>query len=545
MQQLRRLALLAAVFSAGCGDVSINRNSDMASGGQSAGGADFPVRVGAETRVFSGIATMLFDGPACTSEAGASADRWCGFVAQGEGSARNLFVVNVSQAGAGVPVDCGTPDPNCLLLTPSLGGDSVDPTLHGTFFEGDTLVYYDATLAPRVWRPGMAGGRLLAERSNALDLVFCTPATRGTAVACLGLPAEQPDPELTLGDLFIGKADAESEPLLAPVDHVIAGNAADRGGVPRFGYGFPVVPGGDYVAWTSRETAAGPELLKLQRAGDPASQRLVASDVHDWDVSPDGSRWFWLSSIDASGVGTLQSASFPSGAGVADIATDVLRYDVAKASGSIATISATAGLTGILDPIFAPASQLALDTKVRALLGFSDQGHVAYTKHFVGTNLVDLLVAKVDGSGSCAADTTTSVPIASLHFSPNGEEALWARSKNEAFTSGSGLSTFDGLHTRLSDCSSMSFSDNVAALGWLSSRTALFIDEFDSEAGSGTMRARTLGGDAALDTANTLIATQVDSYALTGPAPGALAYTVNGSGDADGVYVRAFAPISP
>ena len=56
---------------------------------------------------------------------------------------------------------CGDADEeHCVLLTPSLGGDSFDPTHHGTLFQGDTLVYYDSALAPFAWRPGMPSGSI-------------------------------------------------------------------------------------------------------------------------------------------------------------------------------------------------------------------------------------------------------------------------------------------------------------------------------------------------------------------------------------------------
>ena len=229
-------SLSLGVLLLGCG------SEELSADGEPAG----PVRIQASTRVFAGAAAMLFDGPACTEEPGATGDRWCGFVARSAEGSRNLFVVNVSAVISGADVVCGAEDPKCLLLVESLGGDGRNPTWHGTSFRGDTLVYYDDRFVPYAWRPGMSGGRRLVDASAELDAAFCTPAPRGTAVACLGIPANQPDESLVQAELLAGKADGLDEPLLAALDPVIAANAADT--VPRFGFGFPAIDG-DYLAW--------------------------------------------------------------------------------------------------------------------------------------------------------------------------------------------------------------------------------------------------------------------------------------------------------
>ena len=75
--------------------------------------------------------------------------RRCGFVTFTDAmmSARSLYVVNVSRVAAGAEVTCGpgggAANADCLLLTADLHGDTGAPVYHGTFFQGDTLVYYD------------------------------------------------------------------------------------------------------------------------------------------------------------------------------------------------------------------------------------------------------------------------------------------------------------------------------------------------------------------------------------------------------------------
>jgi len=517
MARLGLPSFVFALLALGCGSDSRWRNLGSPP-------APSPAALGPGVRVFTGTTAMLYDGPACTAEEGARGDRWCAFVALSETQTINLFVVNVSALLAGTAVSCDAPDPNCLLLTDSLGGDTGDPTWHGTYFQGDTLVYYDILRVPYAWRPGMDRGRLLAIPDATVDLTFCTPARRGTAVACLGLLHDETDTTVVPADLYAGSTDVESEPLLAPVDRVIAANLADQG-VARFSFGFPE---SGYVGWTSRQTPDGPEVLKLQRVDDPASQLTVASDVHGWDVSDDGKRWYWLSAIDSRGAGVLQSAPFPAGAYPSDILPSVWDYGLDRGAALVA-LTTEADVLTLPDPIGAPENQELVDRGVQSLVALSDKGHLAYAKHFVGTQTVDLFVSKLDGSPACVIDTTVSGPLSSIHFAPGAESALWARSKTGGY---------DGHHTRLSDCSSVPLAPDIIAFAWIGRDTVIFIDSFDAETETGTLHYRSVKRGGTLDPAEPeLIAEGVDTFAISAPA---LVYTVNGNTEADGVYVRAF-----
>ena len=526
---------------AGLGGISGGAGGSSGAGGASGGGggvAGTGPGVVTGSRVFSGTpAAMLSEGPSCTEEAGATGDRWCAFVAFSDATsdARSLFVVNVSRVVAGVEVTCAAggaaADPNCILLTASLGGDSLSPTLHGTYFQGDTLVYYDQSLAAYAWRPGMTRGRLLATPAAGQNVVLCTSARTGTAVMCLLLPATQPELNVSHADLLIGKADGASEPLLSLADAVITSTAGDIGSA-RFSFGFP--PGADdYVAWTSRADATGPEMLKLQKAGDPASKVTVASDAHAWHVSPDGTRWFWLSAVDRAGVGTLHTAPFPSGANPTRVRVDVLEYGVLPGDGqTVVAVTILGALVAIAQPATA-TTELVLDTQVRTLLDFSAAGHVAYAKRRVGANSGDLFVKKADGTETCVVEPTGRVPFRSVSFVPNAGAVMWARSKTDGF---------DGHYTRLRDCNTTPIAPDVAVLASIGHEIALFMDTFDDTTGAGSLRTLAVGNGNTLQTGTppTLIADNVDSYTIAAPAPGTLLYTVNAGGDTDGVYVRGF-----
>ena len=541
-----RLSLLVGLLAAGCGGSSGGfaggglsgiSGGGGAGGGVDGGGAVAGTGAGVVTgsRVFSGAAaTMLYQGPSCTDDVAATGERWCAFIAFSDSTsdARSLFVVNVSRVVAGVDVTCAAPDPNCLLLTASLGGDSLSPTLHGTYFQGDTLVYYDQSLAAYAWRPGMTRGRLLAAPAAGENVVLCTPAKTGTAVMCLLLPRTQPELNVSHADLLIGKADAVSEPSLSVADAVITSTAGDIGG-PRFSFGFP--PGADdYVAWTSRQDATGPETLKLQKAGDPASKVTVAADAHAWHVSPDGTRWFWLSAVDRTGVGTLHTAPFPSGANPTPVRVDVVEYGILPRDGqTVVALTSLGALVAIAQPATG-TTELVLDTQVRTLLDFSAAGHVAYAKRRVGTNSGDLFVKKADGTETCVVEPTGRVPFRSVSFVPNAGAVMWARSTTDGF---------DGHYTRLRDCTTVTIAADVVVLASVGHDIVVFMDAFDDATGAGSLRTLDVGNGNTLSAGTpALVADDVDSYTIVAPVPGALLYTVNAGGDNDGVYVRGFGP---
>lgn len=482
-----------------------------------------PVGEGRGVRVFTGHAATLEPIEACTADDESGSERWCGFVALSSAGMRNLYVVNVSQVIAGVAVSCDAPDPNCLLLTEDVAGSGAN--WHATFFKGDTLVYYDATLTPHAWRPGWEHGRLLAERPDFVDLVFCTPAARGTAVACLALPYDQPDPMLRVGELYVGRADGESEPLLAPLDHVITTSRGDQDGVQRFSFGFPVE---GYVAWTTREEPNGPEILKLQHLDDPDTRVVVASDVHDWNVSADGSHWFWLSNFGSSRKGTLQTAAFPEGGDAVDLLAEVGDFGLHDHA-SVVAMMADSSLVSLPDAIGAPEEQLLLDPRMEELVELGDHGHIAYAKSIGRSGVADLFVSRLDGTHACVIEETISVPLNSVHFSSGPEAAVWARAEAVGY---------DAYATRLADCSSSLIASGVAALGWIGGGTIVFMDRYDAENATGAMHFRRVRHTGELDsTAARLISEHVGSYASAGDA---LMYTVNADPEDDGVYVRAF-----
>ena len=261
-------------------------------------------------------AFMLRFGPSCTAEEGATGDRWCAFVAASPTTvdAADLFVFNATKAAAGTAITCGAAaETNCLKLT----ADFAEDAFHGAFFQGDTLVYFDGTAMPFGWRPGMTAGRaLVAADATTADVLGCVPAAKGTAIVCLkDLPAAmQTNANIIISDLILGTLDGAATPPLARVESVISWNAGDDVNDPLFAYQF--LPGGQSLAWSTRTSPTGAEILKTQKVGDDASRAMIGSDIHEWSVSPDGTHWSWFSQYNVTtGAGTLQSAPFPGGVG--------------------------------------------------------------------------------------------------------------------------------------------------------------------------------------------------------------------------------------
>jgi hypothetical protein len=517
MRRAVPFSLVGALFAVGCSDALPLVEADA---GPTPPG---PAALGRGVRVFSGTAATLSSRRSCTAAEGEDDDRWCAFVGLGPEGEHNLFVVNVSAVVAGVAVSCDAPDPNCLLLANHVEGSTED--LHPTFFGGDTLVYYDRGLIPYAWRPEWQVGRLLASGGDTHDMLLCTPAPDGKVVACLAMPLDRPDPSIVLGELYAGAAEGASEPLLEHVDTVIAATSTDTDQVHRFGFGAYL---DGHVAWSSRATADGEEVLKLSRADAPANESTVASDVHKWQPSADGRSWSWLRATNGFGVGTLQTAPFPSGEPATDLLDGVYAFK-ANRSGSLVALTYERRAVSIPDPVAAPDEQVLLDGDVSKLVALSDQGHVAYAKSFVTDGVGDLVVSSLDGQLACGLEPSASVLLSSVFFSSTGKAAVFARSTADGF---------DAYHARLADCGSTRFASAVVMLAWLDARHAVFVDDFDPERATGSLRVQKLGHDDRLHPdAPTLIAEQAGTIATLGP--GLLLYVIQAGTDDDGAYVRA------
>jgi hypothetical protein len=500
--------------------------------------------------VFTGSgAQLITEGPPCSGDApgadGGTGDRWCGFFAASVSNPGHddLFVVNVSQAAAGVSITCGLTDSNCLRLTDNfLHSTSTAPdTLHVGFFGGQTLVYYDLTGTPFAWRPGMTAGRMLAVAdATMLDVILCTPALNGTGVFCLRrLPmAMQTDPtHILLGDLIAGNVDATASPPLVKVETLIAASSSDNA-VGHFEVGFPTP---DTIAWSARVSATGAEVLKMQTLGNDASRATIATGVNSWTTSPDGARWYWLSAVsDATGAGTLQSAPFPGGASPVTIAPSVIQFDFPTPTSLLLVDNTTTKkMLSFADPVGAPTTSVSVDTGVLGWIALSRQGHVAYVKKLFRNSAgdltgIDLSVKKADGTGACVLTTATDAFPGNIGFIPSATGVSWIQQATSAFAA---------QFTRLSDCTKMTVAPGVVGVDNVGDRGIMFLDGFDMVSGTANMKVQNLSAGALSTDPASLVSGQVGSWAVTTTAGSdVIVYTVNGGGNDDGAYVRSFGP---
>src|SRR5262245_17487698 len=98
------------VVDGGAGTTGSAGTGTAGSGTGGAAGAANPTG----SSIFIGDQAILLDlGPACTNEEGATADRWCAFIAASVSAPGNgdLFVFNASKAAAGTAITCGLTDP--------------------------------------------------------------------------------------------------------------------------------------------------------------------------------------------------------------------------------------------------------------------------------------------------------------------------------------------------------------------------------------------------------------------------------------------------
>jgi hypothetical protein len=309
--------------------------------------------------------------------------------------------------------------------------------------------------------------------------------------------------------------------------------------VNHFQVGFPV-PGSETIAWSARTSVSGAEVLKIQTMGNDASRATVASGVNSWQVSSDGARWYWLTSVsETDGTGAVQSAPFPAGTSPVAHASGVLQFENPSPS-SLLVIDATKKMTFFADPVGAPTTGQSLDTGVASFLAFDGKGTVAYVKTIVtntadgSVRATDLFVKKTDGTNACALTSASDAYPFAFDFTASGGAAAWAQ---RTITSAS------MQYTRFSDCMKMTVGANaVFFVQTIGDKGIVFLDGLDNTLGVATAKLRAIASDGALSADPALVVSgQVGSLAVP-PGTDMLVYSVNGGGDDDGIYVRGFAP---
>jgi len=147
-----------------------------------------------------------------------------------------------------------------------------------------------------------------------------------------------------------------------------------------------------------------------------------------------------------------------------------------------------------------------------------------------------MFVKKSDGTGACTLTAATDGFYPALFFTPDSGAATWLQRSGSAAVA---------RYTRLSDCTVMT-SDSSAGIVYsqpLNDRGVLFIDNYDGVSVGALRYAAVTAGNTLSTDPLSMISGQVGFFAVTASAGADIVvYTVNGGGNDDGVYVRAFGP---
>jgi len=515
-----------------------------------------PVASPASRLVVPGDAALVGHGAdSCTNEAGATGDRWCAF-GRSAATGFELWVLDVTKAAAGAAIACDGSDASCLRLSQHLF-KSRAAGFADAGFNGDTLIYGEtfdtsASVTPFVgalfgWRPGLAAGHALTTDNG----IACVGQARSDAVLCFeDRLGDGTDQDLTV-DLLAGRLAATGASGLPKIDTLVLISTADAPGAPPR-YGFDLSPDGAYVAWSTRTAADPIETLHASPLDGKGMASVVARDVSQWQIAPDGASWDWLAAYDydvtGAPSGTLQSASFPTGAATT-LASGVGDFQAVGGAGLWLRMGVAdqVGTLGWMADRAAPANVATVDTKVLAVLDPSDGSRFLYAKTFVPlrpapqatTTITPELVDLTVGAPGVGPLCVVSAAPEALHatFTPRADVVLWAR-----YDMATGAS--QGLATKVSSCAMTAFASRLGGLLPASSADDdagslgyLFTDDADPAAGEGTLRyARIVNG--ALVVAEQALQTR--AALVFAPLPStlsAVAYTVATGTPADGLYV--------
>ena len=461
------LAGLMATAVGGACDGSSGQQADAASGGATGGpdagtgGAGTGGVAGgtgdgsAADSGVAGLAKQLVAGPAhlvgtptsaCSqSVAGAaSAEHWCAFTLPDQELGKtDLWVIDVEKAAAGA-VKCDGTDGNCVRLATNLWTSHPDtgPTHpYSHQFYGQTLIFYTgpASTTPfsgpiMAWRPGWTAARQISG---------------DTAVSCDGYPgadvamcfdnqafaATPPHFDLRGGRLGVGPL-----PVAATIFPRSSTNASQ--------WSVAFSPAGDYLAYSTGGAAATDvETLyayKVDEVGAVDKRLTVGAGISQWDIGPDGKHWYFMrnynyppngSSVDPTG--TLAIADFPAGGNETTLALNVGSYvflggnGVDRGVAFLDQITSGKGTYKVLADVSKPTSVVTVASGVIDAIP-SDDGRFTYVKTDVdqSSGLGNALLAKNDGSGTCALAPGRTADFFGAPFLAHAALAFWADNIN-------------------------------------------------------------------------------------------------------------------
>lgn len=509
--------------------------SGTAAGGSS-GQSGTPPAAGSKL-LFSGTAILIGPGAACSSApastAAAPPDRWCGVFVPSGNQMIGLVVFNLTKALAGTPITCDPTDVNCVPLNASIDVNAKDTdATYG--FDGQTLIYYDATTV-YAWRPGWSGGRALMAHSTTQPVQCAGAPNDAGTVICLAAATN---------GLYAGSLTTPAAATLPLVETLTNGLA-----------GIAFSPDGLSVVWSvkaSSSATAPAETLKMQVIGDATTKKTVASNIAEWSISADGTRWYWLSApvTDANMVttGALQTAPYPAGTPPAPIQAKVGQYLLYGPKGAITlTTAAAAAAPGsdmnVIPDVDAPVPAVVEASDVIGLVSVTDAATILYatmaqqpsTSASAGSSnnvLVDLRSVQADGTGKCVVAATPSAdPGAS--FNAAGTAVEWIDVKVDTTGTVTGVS---GQYTTVADCAPHPFTTSLYSFYDVTSGL-LFQQGYDSNAFTADIDYAPFGATG-VPGAPALVQAGADSTIVPlFPTPGRVLFTLSSGAATDGVYL--------
>jgi hypothetical protein len=504
---------------------------------------------GAQALVTGDQLLLVGNGPdSCTNQDPAVGDRWCAFARPSTFlGGTDLWVINVSKAVGGKAIQCNASDLDCLLLTSTLNDG--DLTIHRFF--GDTLIYYadsGAASGPVYgWRPGMNAGRKLTAATG----LNCVGNSKSDSVICFDRQDTTTVPGDTSADLLAGKLSADAG-LLPKVATLLVVAGGDAVGIRKYQVGLS--PSGDWVAWSTRAVATGPEILSAQRVNDDPSRIVVATDVARWAFSPDGAKWYWLKSfnysVNGNPLGTLQMANFPTDTGgvapaASDLRANVASFGPAGDKGLVYFGPLTGGLgeLGLIGDRDASTVVKSIDSRALRVLAISRDGRTLVYSKTVSSDQssFDLYAGGLDLAAPCLLTATANSPPPYGTLSEPATTAFW--SYGDALTN-----ELVGEYTTLATCRTMKFSTNLWFWTAVKDKGVVYADTVAGTSFADltvTLRYAEFAAGA-LPTSGTVLQERANQiYAVLLPAVSAVVYTINTGGATDGLYVKAGLPFAP
>ncbi|HEX4403732.1 MAG TPA: hypothetical protein VH560_02820 [Polyangia bacterium] len=518
-----------------------------------------PVTATGSRLIVPGAAALVGQGlDSCTTTLPPTADQWCAFGRPASDMGFfELWVLDATKAATGAAIACDGSDASCLRLSTHLF-KSRTTGFTDTGFNGDTLIYDEEMYAGEAtalfsgviyaWRPGWAAGRALTGENG----VSCLGQAGSDAALCFEDPNGNGMVTNLTVDLHAGRLTSAAGSVFPKIDTLVLAATTDLAGAPPR-YEFDLSSDGNYVAWSTRGATDEIEVLhaqKLEEDGSPADLPfVVASDVSQWQTSPDGAAWYWLSAYnyDVSGApaGTLQTAPFPGGANPTTLAAGVGDFSAVGAT-SLWLRTDVAAQVGTLEWMAdrgAPTATSTVDTKVLTVLDETPDGaRLLYAKTFVplrpgpvttvsvAENLFDLYAGSSAASDAGTAPCVPTETPSALHaaLGPAGDLVVWERADNATTDT-------QGMATTLSSCTSATFATNLRSILRAGDAGYLYLDDADPTADEATLRyAQVMYGSLV---AGAPIQTRAASVFAPLGAAASVIYTVATGTAADGLYV--------